>query len=328
MKTLVVIPGRKVSVWTPPMHDAWERGLPATVEAQRDDGSLPSFAGFDVVISRLKFRHLARMPAIDWSGFRGLRVHSDEDGFWDALWSTSPYRGQWQVHIPRHGFDLLVVTGMRTQEHFEACGIPTLLVHKAYDPRNFFDRGGPRTETLVTYGADYPARVIARQLLAREGIQVERVVRPFTELNAELNKHLACLVCTLDAPAPGGPLRRFNQRLRGTTPSVGPGPEPMYKLFESVASGCATFTDWSPDLEGLGFVDGVNAIFYRSLEELVEKTKYFLARPDELRRIGASGAALAQERHTWAVRTQTLRTGIESVLAQRALVEGPDGSPA
>ncbi len=310
MRTLVVIPDRKLSVFTPPMHEAWRTGLPATVAPQGPDGSLPSFAQFDVVISRIKFRHLARMSTIDWSDFTGLRVHSDEDGFWDALWSTSPYAGQWQVHIPRHGFDVLVVTGMRAQEHFEAIGIRTLLVHKAYDPANFHDLGQSRSESLVTYGADYPARVIARRLLAREGIDVQRVVAPFTELNRELNKHLACLVCTLDAPDPGGVFRRLRDRVRRTVPRIGPGPEPMHKLFESVASGCATFTDWSPDLEGLGFIDGENAIFYRTLEELIEKAKHYLARPDELRRIGAAGAVLAIERHTWDRRTIALREGL------------------
>lgn len=318
MKTLVVIPNRKLSVFTPPMHEAWRVGLPATVLPQEEDGSFPPLADYDIVISRIKFRHLMRMPEIDWSGFGGLRVHSDDDGFWDALWSTSPYLGQWQTHIPRHGFDLMVVTGVRAHEHFQSLGIETIVVHKGFDPATFYDRRQPRSETLVMYGADYLSRVIARDHLARAGVKVQRISAPFEQLNDELNRHLACLVCTLDAPTLNRGVRSVWDRMLRRTPDIAPGPEPMHKLFESAASGCATFTDWSPDLEQLGFVDGQNIIIYRSIEELVEKARHFLTRPDELRRIGAAGSELARSRHTWEKRTEVLRAALLQHAAMRS----------
>jgi spore maturation protein CgeB len=88
----------------------------------------------------------------------------------------------------------------------------------------------------------------------------------------------------------------------------------MLKLFESAASGCATFCDWTPDLDYLGFVDGENIIVFRDFDELVEKARYYLAQPDELRRIGSNGAALALERHTWKHRAIELRQVLQNAI--------------
>lgn len=313
MRTLLVIPDRKdLGKATTPMFNAWVSGLPATIRPADEGRAFTDLSGFDVVLSRMKFRRLAELETIDWGSFEGLRVHSDFDAFNDEFWRASRHRGQWRVHIPRHQFDYLVVTGMRAQEHFESLGIRTILSHKAYDPALFFDEGQSRSHTIVMYGAEYQARILAREALTRAGHRVQRVEAPITQLSSELNRHLAALVCTLDAT----PLERswlsFRHFHRGW--DILPGPEPMLKLFESVAAGCATFTDYSEDLDGLGFVDGENVIIYRDIDELVEKVHHYMAEPQELSRIGRAGARLASERHTWEVRTQQLRGHLEAAL--------------
>jgi len=307
------------SSWTPPIHAALEQALEAEVVRVAPGVAMPGLGTYRRIVSRLKFRHLAALPEMGWAGSEDLKVHWDEDGFWDGLWTTSPYRGMWSEHIPRLGFNLLVVTGQRSLEHFQERGIPTALLHKGYDPAAFADAAGQRMDVIAMYGQDYPSRVAARSALVRAGIPVTRVKAPFSRLASTLNGYLSVLICTLDVTVRGGRLgRRFVDRVPGLVSGARPGPEPMLKLFEAAACGCAPFTDFSPDLSDLGFVDGETAIIYRDIDELVEKAQHYRKQPDELRMIGARAARLVAEHHTWSHRAEGLARILDAHAAGRS----------
>lgn len=281
------------------------------------DGPWPVVRDADVVISFVKFRHLLRAGTISWGSFDGLRVHYDWDALMDAHWHGSPYAGTWAPTLRRQGFDLAVTTGLRARDGLRGQGIDAETIAKAADPA-IRDLGLARPFLYGTFGANYPSRVLMKSELRRAGIEVNAFKVPFVELGAALNQHVAVLTCTLDArirlPALG--LRLYHRAPRAFV-DTGDAPEPMLKFFESAAAGAAPFVDWTPDLDGLGFVDGENAIVYRNLKELVERARHYQDDVDALRRIGRSAGELVARDHTWTNRARELRQLIEERLSGR-----------
>lgn len=269
---------------------------------------LPDLAGFDSVVFFVKFRQLRQQHALDWQTFAGPRVLMDHDSFHDyGGWWGSGYAGEWTTHIPRLGFTLMIVSGELSRHHFAAVGIPTEVLPKGFDPDAFYDLDLTRTG-LGHYGSPYGARLAMLRRVRRAGIEVGDIRVPYPDLNAALNAYLAILVCNMTSIPRFGLVGRAIQRVaRGTLLKIGPGPEPMAKNFEAAAAGCAVFMDDNPDLAPLGFIDGETAIVYRGIDELVDKLRYWLDRPDDLRRIGRAAAELSLQRHTWAHRAAELQ---------------------
>lgn len=313
MKTALLVPDPPSS-WTPPIFAACAAEFSAEVFALTPGQPLPDLRSFDLVVSRLKFRHLAAMESIEWHGIEALKIHWDEDGFWDGLWSQSTHRGLWSENWARLGFDHLVVTGYRAQTYFLERGIPASVVHKGFSANDFDDFGGHRRPGLAMYGQEYPSRILARKSLTRAGLTVRRLDAPYKRLCEALNGWVAALVCTLDARVRGGKrLEPIAQTFPRLVVHEGPGPEPMLKLFESAASGCATFTDASPDLADLGFIDGETVIIYEDIDQLVDKARFYLGDVARLRAIGRRGSILCRERHTWEARASELRVLVEQL---------------
>jgi len=306
-KVAVLVP-KKPSSWTRALHNALEVTFSADVYHLGPAQPLPNLSAYSLVISRLKFRHLAAYERLDWGDCTGMKVHWDEDGFWDALWTDPIHHGLWSKNFPRLGFDLLVVTGARARDYFLQRGIPTEIVHKGFDPGTFHAADVPRKNVIAMYGEHYTSRLLAARGLERAHIPVEHFKVPFTQLAPVLNTYLSSLICTLDVQIRGGTLgRRLSQRVPSLVRGTLPGPEPMLKLFEAAAVGCAPYTDYSPDLEGLGFIDGVTAIIFRDIPELVVKAQHYRDRPEEVRDIGARAAELVANKHTWQHRADALK---------------------
>lgn len=315
MRVTLLTPGTDARSETRPFIDA----MRATFDLRElawTGGPWPDVSDPDVVVSFAKFRHLMRAETIDWAGFSGLRVHYDWDALQDAHWTGSPYAGTWAPTLRRHRFDLAITTGMRARDGLRDQGIDAEAIHKAADG-DIRDLGRAREALYGTFGHDYPSRVLMKAEFRRAGIPLEAFKVPFADLGNALNRYLAVVSCTLDARI-RAPLigRRLYRAFPRAFVDPGASPEPMGKFFEIAAAGAAPFADWTPDLEPLGFVDGLNCVTYRTIPELVERAHHFRDRPDELRAIGVEAAAVAPE-HTWAARAEAFRAVFEDRLSGR-----------
>jgi len=77
------------------------------------------------------------------------------------------------------------------------------------------------------------------------------------------------------------------------------------RFFEALCSGSCLVTDRVPDLDKLGFIDGVHYAGYSSGEELAIVTKELLSNDDKREKIASAGREFVQG-HTYAKRMETL----------------------
>jgi spore maturation protein CgeB len=69
------------------------------------------------------------------------------------------------------------------------------------------------------------------------------------------------------------------------------------RVFDIMACGGFVLAEFSEDLEALFHV-GEEIVAYESLDELLEKVEYYLARPEEIRQIAHQGMIAVKKRHT------------------------------
>jgi len=84
------------------------------------------------------------------------------------------------------------------------------------------------------------------------------------------------------------------------------GKEANMRAFEVPLTGSALLTDEVDDLKKMGFKDGENVIFYNTMEEAVEKAKYYLEHEDEREEIARKGQELVLNNHTYKHRLETI----------------------
>lgn len=68
------------------------------------------------------------------------------------------------------------------------------------------------------------------------------------------------------------------------------------RTFEVMATGSFLLTNWIPTIEEV-FEDGKHLVLYRSLDEMVEKAKYYIAHDEERERIARAGYEEVIEKH-------------------------------
>ena len=71
------------------------------------------------------------------------------------------------------------------------------------------------------------------------------------------------------------------------------------RTFEGMSMGGVVLQPWTPDLDALGFVDGVHLLVYRDVDEAIEKIRQYSDQPDERRRIGEQARQAILDRHTY-----------------------------
>jgi len=84
------------------------------------------------------------------------------------------------------------------------------------------------------------------------------------------------------------------------------------RVFETAAMGCLILTDRLPDLERLGAIEGHHYLAFDTPEEAVDKTRWALEHPKELKRIASEGQAWAAP-HTWDARANTILDWLRSL---------------
>lgn len=278
------------------VEDGWPTNIAKLREAE----------GADACIWFVRYRLLQQAPAVDWTGFAGRRVMYDLDtnaNYHDL--GRRSYYGTWPGEFRRHGFDTLLSTGKRVSELLREDGVNAVWFPKAYDLQRLFDLGRPRSG-ICTFGQPYPSRRAMLSHVKRRRIPVERFSSR-TELNEYLNKYQACLICNLGGSVRGGKVGQWvNRAFPARLVDLQPGIEPMLKNFEVAGAGCVPIADHIPEMEDLGFIDGRNYVAWQDFDELVDRCRFYLDRPELLDQMGTAALELAQERHTWRQRADQL----------------------
>lgn len=69
------------------------------------------------------------------------------------------------------------------------------------------------------------------------------------------------------------------------------------RVFETLGTGSFLLTNWIPTIEEF-FQDGKHLVLYRSLDEMIDKAKYYLKHEDEREKIAQAGYEEVMARHT------------------------------
>lgn len=77
------------------------------------------------------------------------------------------------------------------------------------------------------------------------------------------------------------------------------------RTFEALGTGSFLLTNWLPTIEEL-FVDGKELVTYKTLDDMVEKAKYYLAHDKEREKIAEAGYKKVAKLHTYQNRIRTI----------------------
>lgn len=253
----------------------------------------------DACLWFVRFRLLSTRPGFDWGSFGGRRLMMDTDvnANYHRLAQDATHAGQWPPVFRRFGFDTMVTTGKRVAELLADDGINAMWIPKGYDPERVHPLGLERAG-ICYFGQRYASRRAMLAKLDRRRVPYERFSNR-DQFNELLNTYLGGLICNLSGDLRGPFAGKLQRLVPSLVVRLGPGLEPMIKNFEVAGAGCAPIADWIPELADHGFVDGESMVAYRDLDELVERCRHYLARPDDLARIGERAADLASTHHTW-----------------------------
>lgn len=276
-------------------------GWPASID------DLGDAARCDAVLWFVRFRELAERPRFDWGSYAGIRCMYDQDVIQDFTTVVdSPWRGRWPSVIRKNGIDVVFCTGRSARDHLVGHGIDARWIPKAVDTTVFRDLGLER-DGVCTYGARYPARRAMVRTLRRQRVELEEFSCPYAELNGLLNRYRAAVVCNMQVAPDSWWMQAARTMRRQQPPRFLPSPETMLKNYEVAASGTGPFFDWGPELEDLGFIDGGTAVVYETFDDLIDRLRWYLSRPDDLARIAGAAAALCVDQHSWDHRAQLMK---------------------
>jgi hypothetical protein len=279
---------RRFDVTNVLVDDGWPRTMSA----------VPDYQTFDACLWFVRFRELIAQPSFSWADFRGVRIMYDWDAYQNAnrLGGTR-FLGAWPEVFRRNEFHVLVCTGRDVRDNLRSEGVDAEWIPKGADIARFRPLDRPRAG-FCYFGELYASRAAMLDYLKRHDVKVDAFKCSYFDLNEKLNSYAACLICNMVGEVPAG-LSFLNRFYPSRFITHGVAPETMAKNFEAAAAGCVAFADYHPEFEELGLVDGETLVTYRTFDELREKIVDYSGRPDDLADIGARGAALIRERHTW-----------------------------
>lgn len=90
------------------------------------------------------------------------------------------------------------------------------------------------------------------------------------------------------------------------------------RCFETIGTGSCLLTNWLPTIEELGFKDGENCLLYRSLDEAVDKTRFYLKNDEAREKIAQAGYELAINNHTIDHRVDKILKAVNELTAVTA----------
>lgn len=90
------------------------------------------------------------------------------------------------------------------------------------------------------------------------------------------------------------------------------------RLFRALACGPAVLVKRFEGCEMLGLSHGENCLLFDTPDQCVEQARVLLDLPQTAREIGAAGAKLARDQHTWGMRMRELAPYLEYIRGKRA----------
>jgi glycosyltransferase involved in cell wall biosynthesis len=85
------------------------------------------------------------------------------------------------------------------------------------------------------------------------------------------------------------------------------------RLYNICSTGCPALVQRFAGMEQHGYEDGETCIAWKTIPEMLEKTRYYLEHDKEREAIGAAGKVMTLERHTWKRRVEGLLAMIEGL---------------
>lgn len=77
------------------------------------------------------------------------------------------------------------------------------------------------------------------------------------------------------------------------------------RTFETLSTGSFLLTNWIPTIDDL-FIDGTHLVTYHTMDEAIEKAKYYLEHEDEREKIAQAGYEEFIKKHTYKHRMETI----------------------
>jgi hypothetical protein len=294
--------GRRYFVKTVFVEDNWPNSI----------AEIPDYKSFNLCIWFVRFRELLPRNPFDWQDFTGLRVMYDWDVHANYHTMLEPkWIGKWPNVFHKNKFQLLITTSKKCSEFLLEEKINAYWLAKAFDCELFCDKGYKRN-SICYFGNKYLSRRAMLDYLKREKIRIHEFNCKHSELNENLNKYTGCLVCNMGGIVGTGLKRLIHHFIPSKGIKLEPGFEPMMKIFEIAAAGCAPIADHIEELSDLGFVDGETMVSYNDFDELVEKLRYYEKNIDKLSEIGKQAGKMSQERHAWDHRVEQLDNYLSS----------------
>jgi len=207
----------------------------------------------------------------------------------------SKYLGKYSALLRRLPGVRIIVSGALVARRLAAEGLDVRFVSKGYDEKMLRNIGSVRDIPVGFLGSlkssEYSQR---KQMLESIAARVPMLITR-TESGRDY-------------------LETLNRIGIFVSADIGMG-EFMIKNFEAMACGCVLLA-WSQGEEDrlLGFEDMRNAVFYRSVDEAVEKIRQLQAEPELAASIARAGQSFVEERYTFARVGKDLAEAIQEPL--------------
>ena len=82
--------------------------------------------------------------------------------------------------------------------------------------------------------------------------------------------------------------------------------EANMRVFESTLSGSMLLCSYSKEVEDLGYADGVHLVFYRDIDEMIAKARYYVDHDEEREKIAKAGREHTLNHHTYLHRMEKI----------------------
>lgn len=189
-------------------------------------------------------------------------------------WASDTHLGYDYRLATAKKFDHVFVAQKRAQEEFKRDGVEAEWMPHAFEPLVYY----PFEKASKTYDVCFVGHINSQNRIDA----LDRVFKEFPNFfyGQRLFQQAAEKFCESKIVFNISMLDDINMR-----------------TFEAMGTGSFLMTNWIPTIEEL-FEDGKHLVLYRSMDEMVDKAKYYLKHDSERERIAAAGYEEVMAKHT------------------------------